>query len=115
LICWRCGAEFGCGARNGAARCWCDDVPPIRPSADGTECLCPNCLNHVVLEQRGNQAQSASPASNAAPVEGIDYYIEGSAVVFTAHYHLRRGTCCGNGCRHCPYKGSPDDLFKIVH
>jgi hypothetical protein len=24
-------------------------------------------------------------------------------VVFTAAYHLRRGYCCGNGCRHCPY------------
>lgn len=23
--------------------------------------------------------------------------------VFTARAHLRRGTCCGNGCRHCPY------------
>jgi hypothetical protein len=24
-------------------------------------------------------------------------------VVFTARYHLKRGTCCSNGCRHCPY------------
>eukprot|EP01138_Halocafeteria_seosinensis_P010700 gb/GECG01010927.1/.p1 GENE.gb/GECG01010927.1/~~gb/GECG01010927.1/.p1 ORF type:complete len:1297 (+),score=152.79 gb/GECG01010927.1/:1-3891(+) len=23
--------------------------------------------------------------------------------VFTQHYHHKRGTCCGNGCRHCPY------------
>lgn len=23
--------------------------------------------------------------------------------VFTELAHLRRGTCCGNGCRHCPY------------
>ncbi|MBX2974679.1 MAG: hypothetical protein KF721_01005 [Ignavibacteriaceae bacterium] len=23
--------------------------------------------------------------------------------VFTAYYHLRRGGCCGSGCRHCPY------------
>ncbi|MEM6698445.1 MAG: DUF5522 domain-containing protein [Bacteroidota bacterium] len=23
--------------------------------------------------------------------------------VFTAAYHLKRGYCCGNGCRHCPY------------
>lgn len=21
----------------------------------------------------------------------------------TRDYLLRRGTCCGNGCRHCPY------------
>ncbi|MEC8024927.1 MAG: DUF5522 domain-containing protein [Myxococcota bacterium] len=23
--------------------------------------------------------------------------------VFTRLAHLRRGHCCGNGCRHCPY------------
>lgn len=41
---------------------------------------------------------------NESPVEGEDFYHEGSAVVFTAAYHLRRGTCCGSGCRHCPYR-----------
>ncbi|WP_374001475.1 DUF5522 domain-containing protein [Bdellovibrio bacteriovorus] len=24
--------------------------------------------------------------------------------VFTAFYHLQRGSCCGSGCRHCPWK-----------
>lgn len=24
-------------------------------------------------------------------------------MVFTERYHLRRGVCCGSGCRHCPY------------
>ena len=23
--------------------------------------------------------------------------------VFTAAYLLERGSCCGSGCRHCPY------------
>jgi Family of unknown function (DUF5522) len=36
-------------------------------------------------------------------VEGIDYYIENGFMVFTAHYLLNRGYCCGSGCRHCPY------------
>ena len=37
--------------------------------------------------------------------EGIDYYInEHGYVVFTEHYHLERGYCCGNGCRHCPFE-----------
>lgn len=36
-------------------------------------------------------------------VEGEDFYLEGAALVFTARYHLRRGSCCGSGCRHCPY------------
>ncbi|WP_233259857.1 DUF5522 domain-containing protein [Chitinophaga sp. S165] len=24
-------------------------------------------------------------------------------MVFTEHFHLERGYCCGNGCKHCPY------------
>ena len=35
--------------------------------------------------------------------EGRDYYLESGAMVFTASYLKRRGYCCGNGCRHCPY------------
>ena len=37
-------------------------------------------------------------------VEGEDFYWQGAAVVFTARYLARRGYCCGNGCRHCPYE-----------
>ncbi|HEY4654988.1 MAG TPA: DUF5522 domain-containing protein [Cyclobacteriaceae bacterium] len=32
------------------------------------------------------------------------YYIEQGYVVYTAVYHLQRGYCCKNGCRHCPWK-----------
>jgi len=32
-----------------------------------------------------------------------DFYMENGYVVFTAAYHLKRGVCCGSGCRHCPY------------
>ena len=35
---------------------------------------------------------------------GEDYYYDGPYMVFTAKYHLKRGTCCNSGCRHCPYK-----------
>ena len=36
-------------------------------------------------------------------IEGHDYYLEDGLFVLTAGYLLRRGYCCGNGCRHCPY------------
>ncbi len=39
-------------------------------------------------------------------VEGEDYYMEGGLMVFTSRYLLRRGYCCLNGCRHCPYRES---------
>ena len=32
-----------------------------------------------------------------------DYYTEGQNVVMTEKHHLKRGHCCGSGCRHCPY------------
>lgn len=45
--------------------------------------------------------------SQPPALEPEDYYFEGPYMVFTAAYHLKRGTCCGSGCRHCPYRGSP--------
>ncbi|MDP4150163.1 MAG: DUF5522 domain-containing protein [Bacteroidota bacterium] len=37
-------------------------------------------------------------------IEGEDFYLTGQGLmVFTEKYHLARGTCCGSGCRHCPY------------
>ena len=32
------------------------------------------------------------------------YYNEQGFVVLTEKYHLKKGYCCGNGCRHCPYQ-----------
>lgn len=37
-------------------------------------------------------------------LEPDDYYInEQGYKVFTEKYHLKRGYCCLNGCKHCPY------------
>ncbi|MCX8472538.1 MAG: DUF5522 domain-containing protein [Sediminibacterium sp.] len=36
-------------------------------------------------------------------MEGIDFYYEDSLMVFTAWFHLKKGYCCENNCRHCPY------------
>lgn len=33
-----------------------------------------------------------------------DFYVENGLLVYTAAYHLKRGYCCGSGCRHCPYE-----------
>jgi hypothetical protein len=36
--------------------------------------------------------------------EGEDfYYNEDGYMVLTETYHLLKGYCCGNGCKHCPY------------
>jgi hypothetical protein len=33
-----------------------------------------------------------------------DFYYENGYRVMTESYHKRRGSCCGNGCRHCPFE-----------
>lgn len=47
--------------------------------------------------------------TRAAPlVEGVDYYVDPEGLwVFTAAYLKRRGFCCHQGCRHCPYEVTP--------
>lgn len=43
-------------------------------------------------------------AEDAKLVEGVDYYFdERGLMVLTAHFLTKRGYCCENGCRHCPY------------
>ncbi|HAU68004.1 MAG: DUF5522 domain-containing protein [Arenicella sp.] len=37
-------------------------------------------------------------------VENKHYYMEHGFMVFTEEYHLCRGRCCGNACRHCPFE-----------
>jgi len=40
-------------------------------------------------------------------VEGVDYYFEKGLMVLTAHFLLKRGYCCENDCRNCPYRQEP--------
>jgi len=47
-------------------------------------------------------------ASQPPLVEGKDYYWEGAVMVFTARFLSRRGYCCRNGCRHCPYEAEKE-------
>jgi hypothetical protein len=50
-----------------------------------------------------------TPPNAAQPELGPeDFYYEGPYLVFTAAYHLKRGTCCGSACRHCPYGFAPE-------
>ena len=32
-----------------------------------------------------------------------DFYIEDGKYVFTKEFHLKRGHCCGSGCKNCPF------------
>jgi len=77
-----------------AGPCWCDAVPRspavARPGGSASPaCLCQACLT------ASPGVTSDGPDSYRDPVTGYQ--------VFTAAYHLRRGSCCESGCRHCPW------------
>ena len=47
---------------------------------------------------------AAEERAETAELAAEDFYFDGSYMVFTATYHLKRGYCCNSECRHCPYK-----------
>lgn len=82
--------------------CWCaavkmpqDLLASVPADLRNQACICREC----VMNFHRTQAARRPPAR----VFPGDYYFEQGLVVFTAAYHARRGYCCGNRCRHCPY------------
>lgn len=43
-------------------------------------------------------------SSQGRLVYGQDFVYENGFVVMTRYYLLKRGFCCKNGCKNCPYK-----------
>ena len=85
------------------------DYPPVLESING-DCMCEKCLKGEVDSKIKAFTQSGIPSGIREKIEGntkllenIDYYIENGLYVFTSWFHLKRGSCCQNGCRHCPY------------
>ncbi|MFM8440369.1 MAG: DUF5522 domain-containing protein [Acidobacteriota bacterium] len=55
------------------------------------------------------ETQKSVPSSTYAReplVEGLDFYYDNGLMVLTARFLRRRGNCCSNDCRHCPYEDS---------
>ncbi|OYU97255.1 MAG: hypothetical protein CFE21_02895 [Bacteroidetes bacterium B1(2017)] len=53
---------------------------------------------------QGKKQQITIKGKSEPSAANPHYYLENGYVVFTEAYHLERGSCCGSGCRHCPYK-----------
>ena len=45
-------------------------------------------------------------------VEGVDYYFENGFMVLTELFLKKRGYCCGNNCRHCPYPKEQNEKLQ---
>gem|GEM_PF-2275849 len=60
----------------------------------------------VSAERRRRMAGKNETAANG------DWEIDENGLwVATRAFLLRRGYCCGNGCRNCPYAGTPLDRY----
>ena len=115
--CSVCQTEFTCGARQEGKVCWCAAFPAIMPAEFTQDCRCMSCLAEAIVKRideaikaNGHEEMHklASQYRNQGEfIEHIDYTIENGNYVFSTWYHLKRGTCCGSGCRNCPYPNSP--------
>ena len=104
--CPLCGRPNACRLCTTAAYkgpCWCESVnipaeliARVPVEAQNRACLCRDCVMMFHREQ-----SSTGPLS---PLPGDYYFDTDGLMVFTAAYHLRRGYCCRNECRHCPYE-----------
>lgn len=104
-VCPICGGPNHCNRvkdPSGRTACWCQEavIPAsllkrVPESLRDKSCICPSC---VALANR----QTGYPQADPEPGPG-DFYLENGLMVFTAAYLLKRGSCCHNRCRHCPY------------
>ncbi len=118
--CSSCLTLFECGD-TAISFCWCNQYPAIFNLATTQDCLCPKCLHQATIEKidsyvtdinkNGIENNSAAELKTSTDyIIDIDYYIENGLWVFTAWHHLKRGSCCKSGCRHCPYGFTKEKL-----
>ena len=131
--CPRCSTAFECNAGS-IHLCRCTTVTLnenetgyIRVKYD--DCLCSSCMQETKAEYKSSKLNNRIkenfqqflkeqkkicdnkkvPAKKDL-IEEEDYYInEKGQWVFTELYHLKRGYCCNNGCKHCPYDNRKDN------
>jgi len=119
--CPLCGHDNQCRVAKGhlyKGPCWCYEIAVphqilSRLAAESAKpaCLCRPCLETVARISRELDSTEAVlaevrrvVAKRATCPDEADFYLdENGNTVFTAAYHLKRGNCCDNGCRHCPY------------
>jgi len=104
-LCPLCGGPNDCQLCTSAAYkgpCWCEaanfpeELLSLVPAESRQRaCLCHGCVASFHRRQS---------AIRPLPLLPGDFYFAAGLMVFTAAYLSRRGYCCDNGCRHCPYR-----------
>jgi hypothetical protein len=58
-----------------------------------------------------SKTQNLDRGESQKLIEGTDYYFENGLMVLTAHFLKKRGYCCDNGCRNCPYPKEVTEIY----
>ena len=58
----------------------------------------------VVRVKSNNKNINTFEEGEGQKLSPSDFYIEDGKFVFTEVFHIKRGHCCGNFCRHCAYE-----------
>jgi hypothetical protein len=107
-ICGRCGSSFECKVGDIlACQCYAVEINPQTKkfiSETNYDCLCSQCMLELETLVSANPFRISPNPSHL--IEQLHYYKENGYFVFTELYHYLKGTCCGNGCRHCAYGNS---------
>lgn len=108
--CIKCSNLFECAK---AGECWCAVLPSFMPADNNADCYCRDCLIDLHNEKIETLINS-KPVSQILKIasnyyghellEKLDYTLEEGRWIFTKWFLLKRGFCCDNGCRNCPYK-----------
>lgn len=102
-ICSRCQHQFNCNTED-INNCQCNtiqlsEICKTFLNKTNFNCLCINCLkelNTLTFEATKHDIKGGL-------IENLHYYWENGLMVFTEFYHISKGKCCKNGCRHCAY------------
>jgi len=105
-VCTHCKTAIVCNTEDIQA-CDCSKVSisnDTRVFLAGSfhKCLCNECLtkfDQMITSCKGKEF----PKRRSEMQEGVHYYMENEYFVFTELYHMMKGQCCQNGCRHCVY------------
>ena len=105
--CPRCKTDFNCKSDNITA-CQCFGVELSTNTKEYLSkitiksCFCANCLQE--LEEMVQLAEKLPfPEKRGEFIDGLHYYLDGNFWVFKEFYHIQRGYCCENDCKHCAY------------
>jgi hypothetical protein len=105
--CPRCGSLMTCKVGN-ITQCDCfsviiSEATRVYLAQTDYGCVCNTCLQELDMLVT-EVTRYPFPTRKGEFIEGVHFYVDRDRWVFTEAYHIARGYCCGNQCRHCPYR-----------